>query len=162
MKNKLGWNESDEFHFKRNSDKIRASFLKIISKFDFSYYAVVIDKTSFKYKSEEFKDKKYFYNHILKLLFDSAKDTLEKAEVFIDEVSTIDFKNQLSKYLRKNINSGQKKIRKIKMQRSESNNLLQLADYIAGIISRSVANNKSKSDKYRSIIKAKEACVEIE
>jgi len=71
----------------------------------------------------------------------------------------LDFKRQLAKYLRKKIDNGI--IKKVKMQRSESNNLLQLADYVASVINRSINNHKKWSDDYRKIIAHKEIYVQI-
>lgn len=161
LKRGLGWNDSAEFHFKRNSDKIRIKFLKNVSKFDFAYYGIVIDKTSFKYKVKEFKNREYFYSYICFQVIESAQKQLIQADVVIDKNSNPEFMNRLSKFLKKKININQKRIKKIKMQRSEANSLLQLADYVAGIINRSVVNKKNNTDEYRRILKAKEVGVKI-
>lgn len=161
LKRRLGWNNSDEFHFKRNSDKIRLKFLKNVSRFDFIYYSVIIDKTLFKYKAKEFKDREYFYSYICLQVIESTQRQLIQADIVIDKNGNSEFRNRLSKYLKKKININQKRIRKVKMQRSEANNLLQLADYIAGIINRSVINRKNNTDEYRKILKTKEAGVKI-
>jgi hypothetical protein len=47
------------------------------------------------------------------------------------------------------------------MQRSRSNNLLQLADYIAGVINRAVQKRKKFADEYRKIIAHREIYVQI-
>lgn len=47
------------------------------------------------------------------------------------------------------------------MQRSDGNNLLQLADYMAGIINRSVQNRRKKSDAFRKIVSHREIFVQI-
>jgi hypothetical protein len=73
----------------------------------------------------------------------------------------LDFKNQLGRYLRSKTNREDRVIKKVKMQRSESNNLLQLADYIASSINRSVQNRKKKADDYRRIIAHREIYVQI-
>jgi len=46
------------------------------------------------------------------------------------------------------------------MERSQGNNLLQLADYIAGVINRYVQNKKYSKD-YRKLIAPKEMYVQI-
>ena len=59
------------------------------------------------------------------------------------------------------INTGhQKIIRKVKMQNSSSNNLLQLADYVAGAINRSLTD-KRKKRHYRNYVSLKEISVQI-
>ena len=95
------------------------------------------------------------------MVFENAKEKMRDSTVIIDESGNLDFKNQLATYLRKRVNKNDKLIKKIKMQRSESNNLLQLADYVAGAINRSVKNEKKKSDAYRKIIAHREIYVQI-
>ncbi len=161
LKSKFGWSDSDEFHFKRNSDKVRCAFLKTVSKYNFIYYAISMDKSLSKYISNEFHNKEYVYIYVHKLVFERAKEKLTQADVFIDISGNQDFRSKLFKHIRRNMNDDKKRIKKIRMQRSESNNLLQLADYVASIINRSVAQGKSTSDEYRNILKSKEVVVEI-
>jgi len=47
------------------------------------------------------------------------------------------------------------------MQRSDGNNLLQLADYVAGVINRSIKNKRKWADEYRKIIVHREIYVQI-
>jgi len=52
-----------------------------------------------------------------------------------------------------------KVIKKVKMQKSHTNNLLQLADYIAGIINRSVLGKDE--NEFRKMISEREILVQI-
>ena len=54
----------------------------------------------------------------------------------------------------------QKGIKKVKMESSLSNNLLQLADYVAGAINRSLTD-KRKKRHYRNYVSLKEISVQI-
>lgn len=161
LKREVGWRENDEFHFKNNSDKIRVAFLKAVSPYNFFYYGIVINKDPKKLFGDGFKNKSSFYKYACGLVFENAKEKMRDSIVVIDESGNLDFKNQLAKYLRGRLNKNDKLIKKIKMQRSESNNLLQLADYVAGAINRSVKNEKKKSDAYRKIIAHREIYVQI-
>ncbi|HNU96109.1 MAG TPA: DUF3800 domain-containing protein [Candidatus Magasanikbacteria bacterium] len=161
LKKEVGWRENDEFHFKNNSDKIRVAFLKAVSPYNFFYYGIVINKDPKKLFGDGFKNKSSFYKYACGLVFENAKEKMRDSTVIIDESGNLDFKNQLATYLRKRVNKNDKLIKKIKMQRSESNNLLQLADYVAGAINRSVKNEKKKSDAYRKIIAHREIYVQI-
>jgi len=161
LKKEVGWRENDEFHFKNNSDKIRVAFLKAVSPYNFFYYGIVINKDPKKLFGDGFKNKSSFYKYACGLVFENAKEKMRDSTVIIDESGNLDFKNQLATYLRKRVNKNDKLIKKIKMQRSESNNLLQLADYVAGAINRSVKNEKKKSDVYRKIIAHREIYVQI-
>lgn len=159
LKKELGLLENYEFHFKRNSDKVRRAFLAAVSPYSFFYYGIVINKNPEELWGEGFRNKESFYKYACGLVFENAKEKLEQATVVIDESGNLDFKRQLAKYLRLKTNKGT--IRKVKMQRSESNNLLQLADYVASVINRSVQNKRKWSDEYRKIIAHREIYVQI-
>lgn len=161
LKKEIGWSENSEFHFKRNSDKVRKVFLKAIAPYNFFYYGVVINKDRNKLWGDGFQNKESFYKYTCGLVFENAKEKLINATVVIDESGNLDFKRQLGKYLRNKANRADRIIKKVKMQRSESNNLLQLADYIASSINRSVQNKKKRSDDYRRVIAHREIYVQI-
>ncbi len=55
---------------------------------------------------------------------------------------------------------GQNPIRKIKMEESRTNNLLQLADYVAGVANRYV-NNRPDSEIYRRFIAGREVQLRV-
>jgi len=161
LRRELGWAVNSEFHFKRNSDRVRRAFLQAVAPYNFFYYGIVLNKDPKKLWGEGFKDKKSFYKYTCGLVFENAKDKLCQATLVIDESGNLDFKRQLANYLRRKMNEGQRIIiRKVKMQRSASNNLLQLADYIAGVINRSVQTNKKFASEYRRIIAHREIFVQ--
>jgi hypothetical protein len=161
LKKELGWPSNEEFHFKRNSDRVREAFLKAVMPYSFFYYGMVINKDTKKLFGEGFRSKESFYKYTCGLVFENAKEKLINATVVIDESGNLDFKRQLGKYLRNRINKQDRVIKQVKMQRSESNNLLQLADYVASSINRSVQNKRKKSDKYRGVISHREIFVQI-
>ncbi len=159
LKKEIGWDKASEFHFKRNSDKIRRAFLQAVSLYNFFYYGIVINKDPKKLWGEGFKNKESFYKYACGLVFENAKEKLNRAIVVIDKSGSLDFRHHLAKYLRRKMDSGI--IRKVKMQRSDGNNLLQLADYVAGVINRSIQNKKKWADGYRRIIAHREIYVQI-
>ena len=161
LRKEINWAKNSEFHFKRNSDKIRKKFLKLIIKFDFFYYALVINKDKSKLWGEGFKNKESFYKYACWLVFENAKSSLKMATVILDESGSLDFKRQLAKYIRKKTNKNEKIVKKVKMQKSTGNNLLQLADYVAGAVNRSIKDKKKDSGCYRKIIIKKEIRVQI-
>ena len=122
-----------EFHFHRNSDRAREAFLRAVLPYQFFYYGIVINKE--KLFGEGFKNKESFYKYAASLLFENAKDKLERAIVVIDESGRQLFKYQLASYLRKNINSG--------------------------AVNRSLSGNKRDNQKFRSIIRSREIYVQI-
>jgi len=159
LKKELGLPENYELHFKRNSDRVRRAFLAAVSPYNFFYYGIVINKNPEKLWGEGFRSKESFYKYACGLVFENAKDKLEKATVVIDKSGNLDFKRQLAKYLRRKTNKGI--IKRVKMQRSQSNNLLQLADYAASVINRSVQGKRKWTDEYRKIIAHREIYVQI-
>jgi hypothetical protein len=83
--------------------------------------------------------------------------------VIIDESGNREFKVQLERYLKKRmtLDDGTRLIRRVKMRRSSSNNLLQLADYVAGVINRSAGGRKRQGTDYRRFIAHREISVQI-
>lgn len=161
LKKELNWEPDSEFHFTKNSDRVRRIFLQAVVPYNFFYYSFVLNKNPAKLTGEGFQNKSSFYKYACGLVFENAKEKLINSTVVVDESGSLDFKRQLTKYLRNRINDGRHKcIRKIKMQKSEKNNLLQLADYVAGVINRSV-QNKKHSQEYRKIISPREIRVQI-
>jgi hypothetical protein len=165
LKRELGWQQGSEFHFKNNSDRIRRAFFEAVAPYNFFYYGIVLNKDPKKLFGPGFRDKQSFYKYACGLVFENAKPKLLDATVVIDASGSLDFKNQLTKYLRYKLNqqliTESKIIRTVKMQRSLSNNLLQLADYVAGVINRSMMNNKKYADDYRKLIAHREIRVQV-
>ncbi|MBU1118638.1 DUF3800 domain-containing protein [Patescibacteria group bacterium] len=162
LKRKLDWRQNSEFHFKVNSNKVREMFLRSIAKYNFFYYGIVINKNPKKLWGEGFKDKSSFYKYTCGLVFQNASQQLQNSTVIIDQTGSLDFKRQLGTYLRRKMNYDKTKvIRKVKMQRSESNNLLQLADYVAGSINRSLSERKKHYNVFRKLISHREIRVQI-
>jgi len=149
-----------EFHFYKNSNRVREKFLKAILPYQFFYYGIVINKE--KLFGDGFNNKESFYKYASSLLFENAKEKLENAIVTIDESGRKLFKYQLASYLKRklNVKNNYKHIKKVKMQNSKGNNLLQLADMIAGAVNRSF-NKKKDNCRFRNIIKPREIYVQI-
>lgn len=159
LKRELGWPATEEFHFKRNSDAVRKTFIKAVVPYDFFYYAIVLNKKEL--WGDGFKDKRSFYKYACSLVFENAEEKLDQAIVLIDESGSLDFRRQLEKYLKEKMNTSTKKIKKLKMQQSKSNNLLQLADYIAGAVNRYVLSKRKNADLYHKMIAHREIRLQI-
>lgn len=148
----LGWESGSEFHFQKNSDRVRKTFLQAVAPYSFFFYGVVINKDPVKLYGPGFSVKESFYKYACGLLFENAKERLEEAVVVIDGSGSLQFKAQLAKYLKNRINSaGKSHIRKVKIQRSSSNRLLQLTDYIAGVVNRKVQGKKDAAEYHRLV-----------
>jgi hypothetical protein len=162
LKEELGWNSKDEFHFKNNSDKVRKKFLETVTKYNFFYYGIIINKNPAKLYGEGFKDKKLFYKYACGLVFQNAQQKLIHSTVIIDQSGSQEFKKQLATYLKRKMNDDKcKVIKKVKMQKSSSNNLLQLADYVAGVINRTANKRKKNANEFHKIIAHREIYVQM-
>ena len=160
LRRELRLRDNFEFHFHQNSNRVRKAFLKAVLPYQKIYYGIVINKS--KLFGDGFKNKESFYKYACGLLFENAQDKLERATVVIDESGRELFKYQLAKYLKGKVNTKDKScIKKVKMQDSRSNNLLQLADMVAGAISRSLDTVKESKIIFRELIKAREIYVQI-
>ncbi len=148
----LGWQDETEFKFRKTNKHIVARLLNIVSTYNFQIYAVYIDKTNYKQMPPVF-DKEKLYNWTVKELLKIIP--LNNAYIKIDGRSTKEHQRRISSYLRHEINVSERKIKEIRPEDSIKDNLIQLADIIAGSINRSMQPEKTDSKKYFSTIKKK-------
>lgn len=83
---------------------------------------------------------------------------MSNAIVVIDGNGSKDFRFRLQDYLKHKVGSGV--IKKIKIQDSKQNNLLQLADMVAGAVHRCYSD-KTDKEVYRKLLATKEFDVKI-
>ncbi len=161
FKKKLSVPPKFEFHFHENKPETRKRFLRMVSRFSFFYFSIVINKT--KLYGEGFKDKNFFYKYTSRLVFENAKPYLRNAKVVFDKSGSKTFRGELSRYLKEKINENHtdRLIKKVKMEKSHSNNLIQLADMVCGAVFRSYNLTKIDWREYRNIIKHREIYVQF-
>jgi hypothetical protein len=156
LKRELRLPENFEFKFRRLRKDQRIKFFEAVLPYSFFYFGIVINKE--KLYGEGFKVKESFYKYTCSLVFANAKPHLKDAIIVIDGTGSREFKKQLKTYLRKKI--GTSIIKKVKLQSSEKNNLIQLADMIAGAIYRSLSEKEDR-EIYRKMIGQKEIYVQF-
>jgi len=156
LKRELRLSEKFEFKFRRLRKDQRIKFFEAVLPYSFFYFGIVINKE--KLYGEGFKVKESFYKYTCSLVFANAKPHLKDAIIVIDGTGSREFKRQLKTYLRKKI--GTSIIKKVKLQSSEKNNLIQLADMIAGAIYRSLGEKEDR-EIYRKMIGQKEIYVQF-
>lgn len=150
-----------EFSFNNCRRQFREQFLQAVVPYEFFYYGIAIDKDPNKLWGKGFQYKGSFYKYACGLVFANAKNFLNNAIVTIDGSGSRDFRNQLERYLKNRVNDPkQHLIKKIKVQDSAGNNLLQLADMIVGSTYRSFGN-KTDALVYRQIIAHREMQVQV-
>ena len=160
LKGELKLSERFEFHFNSCSDAFRRRFLEAVSGCNFFYYSIVLNKAKLWGPGFQYKDS--FYKYAAGLVFENAKAHLVEATVVLDECGNRDFKAQLSKYLRRRMNDGRRVlIKKVRMEPSHSNNLLQLADMVCGAINRSFDVSRERRMEFRRLVNARELNVQV-
>ena len=135
VRRELEWTEDSEFHFSKNSDRVRLAFLEAISHEKFTYFAFVLNKKNL--WSLSMKDPDRMYSKVCEWVVGNAQSYLRNASVFIDKRGGRDLKQRLKVCLRAlQTPDGQKLVKKVSMISSRSNSLIQLADYVAGALGR--------------------------
>lgn len=152
LKRDLKFSNDTEFRFfkTRNENKIR--FLETVNPFEFKIRYLVVDKSII--KSPELKSKKdKFYSYFIKEVLKYSGGDINDAKIRIDGSGDRNFRRSFLGYLRREINTSQRKIIKnCKLIDSKSNVLIQMADMIAGSINR-FYSDKYNGQKYKQIIK---------
>lgn len=157
----LGLRPGFEFHFNSCSDSFRQAFLKTACSAGFFYYSLVLNKGAL--WSQGFNDSDSLYKYTTSLVFENAKPLLRNASVIIDKCGDRQFREQLAKYLKRKMNEpGNTLIKKVKMEASHSNNLLQLADMVCGAVARSYKmGTTSEGWVFRKLIRHREGRVQL-
>ena len=138
-----------EYKFSKTKDCYKEDFFKALKEYGFKCSAIIVCKN--KLHSTELKTKpKSFYNYFLKqILTNSQLHT--PLHVKIDKSSSKVFQQEAKLYLQR---QAQDIHPKIKFQDSKSNNLIQLADMVAGAVLRSCGTKHDK-DKWVSFLSGK-------
>jgi hypothetical protein len=145
----LGWYDGREFKFNKAKKDIKLELLKRVSKTKFRVRAICIDK-SLIYSPELRNKQESFYNYAIKEVL--AKSNLSCARVRLDGHSGREYKQSAKTYLQRELNGKNKKVIDVKFVDSKTNNLIQLADLVAGSILRSTQADKTDSKIYRTAI----------
>ena len=137
---KLRIRSDHEFHFNKLSHNWREEFLRAVSRYKWLYAVAIINKAELYGPGFKFADS--FYKYTCGQAFALIKDQLRNAIVVIDSSGNRKFCEELKSYLRKRLDvhpaTGEPAIKKLKMEESHRNNLLQLADMVCGAVSRDI------------------------
>jgi len=161
LKGELNLPAEFEFHLNKVKGACREAFLSAVAGFNWFYFSMVINKR--KLTGPGFKFKETSYKYACGLVFENAKPHLDNATVVIDGSGSREFRRALGTYLRRRINDvkrGGRFIGKIKVQDSQSNNLLQLADMVCGAVARNYSQ-KADAGVYRRLIAHREIYVQF-
>lgn len=152
---RLGLPANYEFHFHGDSHERRMALLSAVSHQDFSCHTFTVDKTSPRLTGPGFKHRDSGYKWVCRIALENMASDLRNAAVVIDGSGERRFRQQIRDYLRRELNSQQrKKIREVKISRSSSDPLVQLADYVAGVTNR-LYEGKAGGDQYEVYLRRK-------
>ncbi|MEX0918662.1 MAG: DUF3800 domain-containing protein [Candidatus Paceibacterota bacterium] len=152
LRRNLGFPENVEFKFFKSKNSVRKKFLETISPFQFRIRSLVIDKKII--QSQELRNNKNsFYSYIIKMALKYSDSSILDAKVKIDGSGDRIFRRNFLTYLRKQLNSDNKKIMsQCRLVDSKTNVLIQMADMITGTIRRSYDEDKKDGVNLKKII----------
>jgi hypothetical protein len=161
LRRELRLAEDYEFRFSHNSRRVRSAFLQAIEPYGFFYTAVALNKGSGQLWGPGFQHPHSLYLYVCRLVFENAKQHLRNGTIVVDRSGGNDFQLRLARYLRQR-NSGAEEplVKKVKVQDSHRNNLLQLADYVVGAVNRRI-EGKAEWGEYGRYLAMKELRVQV-
>lgn len=131
-----------EFHFARNSNRVRGLFLEEVSKHSFSYYVFALEKRPDVLEALGLATNTSVVDHVITRTISISSDILLDARVVIDgNKGDREFRKRLKVHLRRAISqpASGRFVREVRIRDSRKDNLLQVADYIAGISNREIS-----------------------
>jgi len=149
LKHDLNIKQTTEFHFKSDSHKRRLQFFEGTKRINYRVRAIVVDKKHFNAPAK--MDADNFYKFIIKEVLDKYKD-MKTARVYLDGGGGRNYRKRTVSYFRKSLNKTGRKMSDFKFVDSETDNLIQLADMVAGAIRKKYNTNK---DDYYKLFKKK-------
>lgn len=143
----LGWKEHEELKFhKTHKDAIRLA-IKTANKYDYSAYAIVINKSKLNIHSLSSVEKNSIFLYTIKELLIKLK--LPDSDIIIDGIRGPKYTKKARTYLRKELKDNGIKTGKISFEDSRNNPLVQLADLVAGSVARSLTNKADAKEYIR-------------
>jgi Protein of unknown function (DUF3800) len=154
LRRELRLPERFEFHFHNDSRARRLAFLETVRRQGFSFYTFTLDKASEQFAALGLRQKESTYRWIVRMALESFEAALQDATVVIDGSSERLFRQELAAYLRRRMNEASTRIAKVRFSRSESDPLIQLADYVAGMTNR-LSEQKTGASDYDALLRGK-------
>ncbi len=157
LKSELGVRR--EFRFSDCNDSNRRRFFRTVLPFEFTYWGLVVSKEKLAAKSLCFS--RPFLQYPVMGIFAQMAERMDRATVVIDRTGSSDFRKDLAKNLKNEMNAkfGRIVIHKVKDEESHRHYLLQLADIVCGALTRSYDHQKKWHNEYRQMIAQKEVAI---
>lgn len=149
-------NDDTEFHFNHSSDTTRQAFINAVGHCSFRVRAIVFDKAKV-YSPTLRRTPAKLYSYATKLAL--KRSDIHDARVYIDRSGDRGFRSGLARYLRQELNTDVARLMKaFKQVPSRGNDLIQLADMVAGTIRRSYDPSKRSASTLRQELEATHTC----
>ncbi len=148
----LKWHPQQEFKFSKTREDIRLAFFRAVHSGKFFVRSIVIDKkivTSDKFKT----DRVSFYNYAIQEVLSHSFGTINNAKVRIDGKGSREYVQAAEKYFKHQANQNNPVIGKVKFVDSKSDQLIQLADMMAGAIRKWHDTDHQNQDTYRLAVR---------
>ncbi len=137
--------ENFEFHFNSlASEKLRVKILSAIKKTNFVSWALIVDKTTMPVALRDMSGMEFYLHCVVELIEKIPVEYRRKGTLILDEVGSSNVALFKLKRTLKNHNV-QHEFSRIFFRRSRSEDLIQVADLVAGAILRRDAKNDSES-----------------
>ena len=141
--------------FNKDSDKRRREFLRTVSQHEFFFSTVTFDKIASLKHGMPVGTSPFTGEEIYGLALREVAPFLNRAKLVVDGAVAHAFRKQLAVYVRQHINSGGvRNIADVRVTRSSSESLIQLADYVAGVTNR-ILVAKEWADEYETCLYSK-------
>lgn len=148
----LGWHPRAEFKFSKSRADIRRAFLEAVRGEDFFVRAVIMQKDRI-YSQHLQQDHRSFYNYAIQTVLSYSNGTIRNASVKIDGSGDRTYKKAAIAYLRSEVTKrGGGVVAKVRFVDSKTDQLIQLADMVAGAIRHSVDSDKPDAGDYRGLL----------
>lgn len=150
----LRMHPAEEFHFSGCSNRIKQAFFDRVASEKFKYASFVLNKG--RTFSNKFSTQDGMYGLLSSWLIGDMRSRLKDAKVVLDRCADRQFSARLKKVLSQQVKDagGQPLIRKLVLQDSRSNNLVQLADMVCGAVRRSCG--PQGDHRFRNLIRKNE------
>jgi len=148
----LNWHEKSEFKFNKLKKRLRLDFLTTVERSNFRVRAIIVDKSQI--RSLELKNNTHsFYNYMIKEVLCHSNGGIRDAKIRLDGHGDHAYKKAANAYFRKQVNLSASIIKELKFVDSKNDNLIQLADMVAGAIFRSRQSDKTDYGEYLAVIR---------
>ena len=151
LRQSLGLKESFEFKFNKMSNAHRYQFMTAVREAPFSIRALVVDKRGFQ-NNPLVGRKDTFYQHFVAQLLAWNSAAIRNATLRVDGQGEREFKKAFQSNLRQSIAAGA--LKKLTFVNSKGDNLIQLADMLAGSIARKY-NPRHRDPSYLNPLNAR-------